>query len=311
MLFSDFATAENAVVVSAAGGAGTYGGNMFFYNSSTAGNATIIAEAGFDGGTGGLIRFVQDSSGGTARAQILGNGLLQIDTHNPPGMTIGSLEGAGHVMVGPNTLTVGSNGLSTAFSGVIEGTGSLTKIGAGVLTLSGPNRYTGHTTVTEGTLLVDGSGSGTGTGIVLVTGGTLGGSGNIAGLVKIGTSSGAAAFLSPGDTAIGTLSIRRQLTIRPGATYQCELSAATSTADQVIAKGVRINPGALFSFVALDSGTLAPGTAFKVIENRSGSNIHGTFSNLADGSTFTAGGNTFAVNYEGGNGNDLTLTVVP
>ena len=36
-----------------------------------------------------------------------------------------------------------------------------------------------------------------------------------------------------------------------------------------------------------------------------------TFSNLADGSTFTANGNTFQANYEGGDGNDLTLTVVP
>jgi hypothetical protein len=29
-----------------------------------------------------------------------------------------------------------------------------------------------------------------------------------------------------------------------------------------------------------------------------------------DGSLFTANGNTYQVNYEGGDGNDLTLTVV-
>ena len=34
-----------------------------------------------------------------------------------------------------------------------------------------------------------------------------------------------------------------------------------------------------------------------------------SFSNLADGSTFTLGGDTLQVNYEGGDGNDLTLTV--
>ena len=33
--------------------------------------------------------------------------------------------------------------------------------------------------------------------------------------------------------------------------------------------------------------------------------------NLPDGATITSGNNTFQANYEGGNGNDLTLTVVP
>jgi len=39
--------------------------------------------------------------------------------------------------------------------------------------------------------------------------------------------------------------------------------------------------------------------------------IVGTLSNVADGSSFTAGNNAFQANYEGGDGNDLTLTVVP
>jgi hypothetical protein len=36
-----------------------------------------------------------------------------------------------------------------------------------------------------------------------------------------------------------------------------------------------------------------------------------TFVNLPDGGTIIAGNNTFQANYEGGDGNDLTLTVVP
>jgi hypothetical protein len=57
--------------------------------------------------------------------------------------------------------------------------------------------------------------------------------------------------------------------------------------------------------------TLAPGTVFTVISNTGASPISGTFSNLADGGTITVGSNTFQANYEGGDGNDLTLTVVP
>ena len=61
-----------------------------------------------------------------------------------------------------------------------------------------------------------------------------------------------------------------------------------------------------------DSGTatLASGTAFILINNTANSPIIGAFSNLADGSTLTVGSNTYLVSYEGGTGNDLTLTVV-
>ncbi len=48
-----------------------------------------------------------------------------------------------------------------------------------------------------------------------------------------------------------------------------------------------------------------------MISNTAATPISGTFANLADGSTLTAGHNKFQVSYSGGDGNDLTLTVVP
>src|SRR5439155_19436867 len=51
--------------------------------------------------------------------------------------------------------------------------------------------------------------------------------------------------------------------------------------------------------------------AKRVIDNTSASPIAGTFSNLPDGGTFTSNDNTYQVSYEGGDGNDLTLTVLP
>jgi hypothetical protein len=48
---------------------------------------------------------------------------------------------------------------------------------------------------------------------------------------------------------------------------------------------------------------------FTAINNISANPISGTFANLADGTTFSSGGNTFKANYHGGNGNDLVLTV--
>jgi hypothetical protein len=55
-------------------------------------------------------------------------------------VTIGSIEGSGNVFLGGNDLTVGTNNISTTFSGQIwnDGNrGSLAKIGSGVLTLQG------------------------------------------------------------------------------------------------------------------------------------------------------------------------------
>jgi hypothetical protein len=79
----------------------------------------------------------------------------------------------------------------------------------------------------------------------------------------------------------------------------------------VVALGVTINAGAQTLFADLGSGTFTVGSFFTVIDNTSATPIAGTFSNLPDGSTFTNNGNTYEVNYEGGDGNDLTLTVVP
>ena len=55
---------------------------------------------------------------------------------------------------------------------------------------------------------------------------------------------------------------------------------------------------------------LATGTVFTAISNTSANAISGVFANLPDNSTFTVSRNNYQVSYEGGDGNDLTLTVV-
>jgi hypothetical protein len=53
------------------------------------------------------------------------------------------------------------------------------------------------------------------------------------------------------------------------------------------------------------------GTVFTLIDNTATTAISGVFSNLANGSIITAGSNHLQVSYQGGDGNNLTLTVVP
>jgi hypothetical protein len=130
--------------------------------------------------------------------------------------------------------------------------------------------------------------------------------------VTVGTGSGSGAILLPGNSAAkpGTITISSTLTFNSDATYKCVLKRTTAKATKVVAEGVTIS-GAQFSFADLGSATLTAGTVFTVIDNTAATAIAGTFSNLADGSTFTSKGNNFQASYTGGDGNDLTLTVVP
>ena len=310
---------EGATVAGAIGGA-----TSFLLDSPTAGNATLIANAGSNGGGGGTFTFKDASTGGTARVELFGNGYLDLSEKNGGTFSIGSIEGDGQVYLGKVNCSIGANGLSTTFSGVIHpgapsggrGTGTLTKIGAGTLTLTGANLYTGGTTVTSGTLIVGNTiGSGTGTGAVQVSSGTLGGSGIISGAVTVGTGSGTGAFLAPahGGNKQLTLTLQSSLTFNVDATYTYTFKAKKNKArtDLVIANGITISSGASFNLSGQTQGTLKQGLVLTVLSNTSATSIAGTFSNLPDGAILTVNGNNLQASYSGGDGNDLTLTVVP
>ena len=102
------------------------------------------------------------------------------------------------------------------------------------------------------------------------------------------------------------------LTLQAQAIYTYTFNARRSRArtDLVIANGVTIN-GATLDLNGKTQGRLQRGLTLTLISNTSANPISGTFGNLPDGGIVTVNGNTFQANYEGGDGNDLTLTVVP
>ena len=300
---------------------GGHGAQLTFHKSG-ADSATLIANGGAGPGSGASIIFSSESSGDTARVEVFGNGNLDISRQGIPSISIGSLEGNGLVFLGSNSLGAGTNNLNTTFAGVISDTGGIVngsggqfnKSGTGTLTLTNANTYTGGTTIGSGSLFVNNTtGSGTGTGEVQANSGTFGGAGIVGGPVVIGSGAGSGAVLSPGASAdvIGVFTLLDTLTFHSDGAFEVQLDSTAVTADQVIVQGATIDFGAQITVSDLSSSTLPAGTSFTIIDNSGATAIVGAFSNLPDGGTLTVGSNTFAADYGGGDGNDLTLTVVP
>ena len=90
----------------------------------------------------------------TSAVTLLGTAELNVaDT----GLTIGSLAGVAGTFVGSGpsatNLTVGGDGTSTTFDGVIRDSLNIIKEGAGTFTLGGANTYTGNLTINAGTVV--------------------------------------------------------------------------------------------------------------------------------------------------------------
>jgi autotransporter-associated beta strand protein len=320
LLFEGSATAGDATFTLNPGRFGEFAfpALMNFLDSSTAGAGTFIV-LGSPTNENASLNFFDDSDGGTARIELIDGGVLSFFNHSLTTVTIGSLEGNGFVLQGPGETAIGANNLSTTYVGVISSpaeSGPITKIGTGRLTLGGTNLYTGGTIVSGGTLLINNtSGSGTGTGDVTVNAGSLGGNGSVAGAVTVGAGGGPAS-ISPGARGnnTGLLIIQGAVTFSSLGTYEFELDSTSFKADTLSANGVAIGSGARFDARDLGSSAFPSGTTLLIINNASANPIAGTFSNLPDGAVIRIGSansnNQYQVNYEGGDGNDLTLTAL-
>jgi fibronectin-binding autotransporter adhesin len=129
------------------------------------------------------------------------------------------------------TIRLDTNGNDVNLAGAINDTNTfgLVKSGAGVLTLGGNNTYTGTTTVSAGTLLINGS-TASGSAVTVANGGTLGGTGTINGAITVNSGG----TLSPGNS-IGQLTVG-SLTLNSGANLVFGLTSnatAGTTYDQI------------------------------------------------------------------------------
>ena len=143
-------------------------GSMTFSGNNTYSATTIIGDGAV--GAGSMILYAGSTTGFSNNSdfQVSANSSLKLNGLSNTIGSLGDFSAAGGTVENDNataaTLTIGDNGNSTTFSGIIQdgaggGALSLTKIGSGTMTISGANTYTGATTVNAGTLDIDSIGT--------------------------------------------------------------------------------------------------------------------------------------------------------
>jgi len=284
-------------------GAGTFlrtgSAHVYFGNPTVSFNQSAGGLANFQGGTSRYVQTQTTNLGGLTvnGATITLSGTGYFDALSGNG-TINS-EDAGSLVVGVN----GGNG---TFSGSINGsTRSLTKQGSGTQTLSGANTYGGGTTVSAGTLLISNTaGSGAGTGSVVVNGGKIGGSGAFAGALTIN----AGGTLSPGSSIQSLAS--GSLTLNNNSTFEYEVDQIVSLsvgADlQKVTGALTLSGTVTLTMAQLAGSAFAQNTTTFTLINYTGLWNGGFFTfngnAIADGGIFTAGLNTWQLDYDATSG---------
>ena len=207
-----------------------------------------------------------------------------------------SLSGRGSGTAGTVTYSIGGKGLSTEFDGTIKDGGNATAIAliGGSLRLTGTSTNTGATTVSAGTLQVDGQIT---LSPITVPGGTLVGIGALGGAVDIQSGG----TLIPGE-GLGQLTISNSLTLESGSTNIFELNAALGTNSTIVGLSSVSYGGNLI--VTNVSGTLSAGQTFTLF-------TAGSYSGAFDTATLPAlpAGLTWDTNGLTVNGSIMVVTV--
>ncbi len=226
-------------------------------------NAVLFFQGGASGqNTGALTLNGANTFAGTinvqrgplilGNAQAAGSARILLDSNIP---AAGALQLAGNFTVpnnlylnsGLETLGVGT-GLSAGLSGVVSSNGALgiRKVGAGTLTLSGANTYTGPTNVSAGTLALGTGGSIAAGAITVLSGAT---------------------FAPAAGTTAGTATAGASLALPAGSTFGLAGggSAGTFTVNQTGGTGLTLGGGTLnFGLGIGGPGTLATTAAAAV-----------------------------------------------
>jgi len=230
-----------------------------------------LALTGTNTHAGGIL-VTDDSTLSINNAQALGtggvglaNGRLRFDMD-------GAVDAPVTLMAGVNTLDTGVHNVT--IGGSITGTGGFVKTGSARLNLTGDSDYSGTTFVSDGRLAVNGSILNSG--FIVESGASIGGNGNLGGLI-VRTNATAA----PGNS-IGQLSVATTVLFEQGSVYEVEVDASGAS-DRIEATGVATLEGGTVRVLA-EAGNYRPQTSYQILTAAGG--VVGEFENVSSNLAF-------------------------
>lgn len=232
---------------------------------------------------------------GSGGLRQMGSGMLVLTGAVNPVIRTQVLAGTLSIGAGGTTGFIGGNILNNAalvfnrsdavtYAGAISGTGTLAKQGAGTLTLTGINTFTGATTVAAGRLDVSG--------MIFRSAVTVAGGATLTGTGTVGSATIAAGGVLGSTGPTGVLSVVQGVSFAAGSTYVVDV--APGSASRVNATGTGSLNGAV-------TATYAPGSyiarRYNILSAQGG--VTGSFSSLTN--TNLPAGFQAALSYDANN----------
>jgi len=247
--------------LSGTGGAITLGAGTLTVNQAAAGTF-----AGAISGSGGLVK-----NGATTLTLTGANGYSGGTTVNAGTLRGDATSLQGNIANG--AAVVFDQAAAGTYAGAISGTGTLTKLGAGNLTLTGASTATGATAVNAGTLTVLGSLAAP---VTLAAGTTIAGTGAVGALTA-----GAGATVAPGNPG-GTLTANGNYTHNAAAGFRVVV-APSGAGSRLNATGTATLAGGVVD-VQAQSGSYARSTRYTILNAAGG--VAGTFAGVTSNLAF-------------------------
>jgi len=196
-------------------------------------NAGVLSYTGSGESTNRLFSIGHNTNGGTSAIDASGSGAIAFTNTGAVAYAEGSNVTRTLNLRGTNA---GNNSLAALIGNDGTGAVAVSKSGTGKWVLSGANSYTGTTTVSGGTLLINGNQSAATGAVSVASTATLGGSGTIGGATTIANG----AFLAPGNSP-GMLTFGSSLTLNATSTTTMELAGNGGVAgtdfDKIVVPG--------------------------------------------------------------------------
>ena len=271
-------------------------------NATSTGNGNIflkaltntIQVAGLNAGTG-TITLEGGNFISLASEIIHDNSLINLNGGtwdlNNKSETVASLIGSSNITLGSGSIAISGSTVDN-YSGTLSGTGNFTRSGSGSTTFLSANTYTGKTFVLGGSLILNANQVSD----FIVDGGTLSGSATI-GKLEAKSGSVSPSLLLSNDISLSGPSALN-LSIRgtsPGAGY-----------DQITTHGTVTLGDAALNLSG--SFNLKTGEELILVNNDGVDPVSGTFKGIANNQIITIQGTSYLFKYDGGDGNDITLT---